>query len=120
MVQRLIGEEIEILWLPGKGTTFEIYFPEYEAESVARLEKPEESIPQGTETILIAEDEELLLNRARDSNATGVHGARGPHPDRSLVGCGKPFRRDPSPACGRCLREALHANGSCGKSEGGS
>ena len=42
---------------PGKGTTFKIYFPECEGESVAVPEKPEETLPQGTETILIAEDE---------------------------------------------------------------
>ncbi|MBI3193881.1 MAG: response regulator, partial [Ignavibacteriae bacterium] len=46
----------------GKGTTFHLYFPSYHAEPIMMEPKPQ-IVPvfmQGTETILVAEDEELL------------------------------------------------------------
>ncbi len=44
---------------PGRGTTFKIYFPRTE-EGVAPLQKTEEGIPRGTETVLVVEDEVAL------------------------------------------------------------
>jgi PAS domain S-box-containing protein len=48
---------------PGKGTTFKIYLPRFEAETV---HVPSEEItvkrPTGTETILLVEDDEAILN----------------------------------------------------------
>jgi len=44
---------------PGRGTTFKIYFPRTE-EIVSPIQKTEEEIPRGTETILVVEDEPAL------------------------------------------------------------
>jgi len=44
---------------PGRGTTFKIYFPRTQ-ESVSPIQKPEEEIPRGTETVMIVEDEAAL------------------------------------------------------------
>jgi len=41
---------------PGRGTTFKIYFPSTE-ENVSPIQKTEQDIPSGTETILVVEDE---------------------------------------------------------------
>jgi two-component system, cell cycle sensor histidine kinase and response regulator CckA len=41
---------------PGRGTTFKIYFPSTE-ESVSPIQKTEQDIQSGTETILVVEDE---------------------------------------------------------------
>ena len=51
---------------PGKGTTFKIYLPRFEAETVQvpseeRAGKP----PTGTETILLVEDDEAILKLCR-------------------------------------------------------
>jgi len=48
---------------PGKGTTFKIYLPRFEAET-AQVPPGEEAgmPPAGTETILLVEDDEAILN----------------------------------------------------------
>ena len=51
---------------PGKGTTFKIYLPRFEAETAQVL--PEEVAgkpPTGTETILVVEDDEAILNLSK-------------------------------------------------------
>jgi len=45
---------------PGKGTTFRIYFPASEATSEEKEEKRDVAVKGGTETILLAEDEESI------------------------------------------------------------
>jgi PAS domain S-box-containing protein len=48
---------------PGKGTTFKIYLPRFEAETAQDFpEKPAGKSPTGTETILLVEDDEAILN----------------------------------------------------------
>jgi PAS domain S-box-containing protein len=49
---------------PGQGTTFKLYFPVVQAESIKqRLEQKEKcEIPGGTETILLVDDEEAVLD----------------------------------------------------------
>ncbi|RJR53124.1 MAG: PAS domain S-box protein [Desulfobacteraceae bacterium] len=49
----------------GHGTTFRLYFPNCEGEGLVNQEKAGAAIPEGTETVLIAEDELPLLNIAR-------------------------------------------------------
>jgi len=46
---------------PGKGTTFKIYFPVHKGASSA-LEQPvkKEAVPQGSETILLVEDDDMV------------------------------------------------------------
>jgi two-component system, cell cycle sensor histidine kinase and response regulator CckA len=51
----------------GKGTTFKIYLPRFNGEIEAPVEKHEEIPLKGTETILIVEDEEQLLDLAKTS-----------------------------------------------------
>ncbi len=47
---------------PGTGTTFKIYFPVYRGDETALLpETPEQSISGGNETILLVEDEVMIL-----------------------------------------------------------
>jgi signal transduction histidine kinase/ActR/RegA family two-component response regulator len=50
---------------PGLGTTFKIYFPRHLGEAEATLQKEQEASLEGTETVLIVEDEEQLLDLAR-------------------------------------------------------
>ena len=45
---------------PGEGTTFRIYFPASEAVSEEKKEKKEAAVKGGSETILLAEDEESI------------------------------------------------------------
>jgi DNA-binding NtrC family response regulator len=51
---------------PGNGTTFKIYLPRFEVETA---QVPSEEItvkrPTGTETILLAEDDEAILNLSK-------------------------------------------------------
>ena len=51
---------------PGKGTTFKIYLPRFEAETA---QVPPEEVagkrPTGTETILLVEDDEAILNLSK-------------------------------------------------------
>ncbi|MBN1103326.1 MAG: PAS domain S-box protein [Deltaproteobacteria bacterium] len=51
----------------GLGTTIKIYLPRFEGETVGAAEKADErKLPEGTETLLLAEDEASLLNVARE------------------------------------------------------
>jgi two-component system cell cycle sensor histidine kinase/response regulator CckA len=47
---------------PGAGTTFHIYLVAYPEEKLVTLEKKNEAIVGGTETVLVVEDEEALRN----------------------------------------------------------
>jgi len=52
---------------PGRGSTFKIYLPRFlaEAEPQARLESVRRPLRRGSETILVVEDEESVLELAR-------------------------------------------------------
>jgi two-component system, cell cycle sensor histidine kinase and response regulator CckA len=52
---------------PGRGTSFKVYLPRVEGEVIAAVETIEESVelPQGTETVLLVEDEESVRNLVR-------------------------------------------------------
>ncbi|HSR37179.1 MAG TPA: ATP-binding protein, partial [Desulfurivibrionaceae bacterium] len=51
---------------PGQGTTFKIYLPRCAAEEVVRSHSTEEvEPPHGTETVLLVEDEEMILTLGR-------------------------------------------------------
>jgi len=49
---------------PGKGTTFTIFFPAVEKDAVAESE-PAEKLPMGNEKILFIDDEQSIVNMAR-------------------------------------------------------
>lgn len=46
----------------GEGTTFQIYFPHNASEGLNPLQREEEKIPCGAETVLVVEDNDLLLD----------------------------------------------------------
>ncbi len=50
----------------GKGTTFTVYFPAMEGQSLPEGLEEREEIPQGKEVILVVDDEEVVLEIARD------------------------------------------------------
>lgn len=51
---------------PGVGTTFEVYLPIVEVEQQGLPLRPEQRIESGNETILFVDDEEMLVEMARD------------------------------------------------------
>ena len=55
---------IEVSSELGKGTTFKIYLPRFEGETIQSIEETEET-PEGTETILLVEDDEPVLNLSK-------------------------------------------------------
>ncbi len=50
---------------PGQGSVFKLYFPRFHGKADAPLERPGEAPIEGTETILVVEDEQQLLELAR-------------------------------------------------------
>jgi two-component system, cell cycle sensor histidine kinase and response regulator CckA len=51
---------------PGKGSTFKIYLPRYSGAEGTKIAEPKSDIPKGgTETILLVEDDEAVLNLAK-------------------------------------------------------
>lgn len=52
---------------PAKGTTFKIYFPRFYGEIDVPAKKQEDIPLQGTESILVVEDEEQVLDLAKSS-----------------------------------------------------
>ncbi|MBI5341917.1 MAG: response regulator [Deltaproteobacteria bacterium] len=60
------GGFVNVYSEPGKGTTFRIYMPRVVAgEAEAPAIPPSETVPGGTETLLLVEDDESILNLAR-------------------------------------------------------
>jgi two-component system cell cycle sensor histidine kinase/response regulator CckA len=51
---------------PGRGTTFRVYLPASNGTAEPRQPKRDEQIPKGTETILLAEDNEGLQEAAKE------------------------------------------------------
>jgi two-component system, cell cycle sensor histidine kinase and response regulator CckA len=51
---------------PGRGTTFRVYLPASSGTAEPRQPKHDEQIPKGTETILLAEDNEGLQEAAKE------------------------------------------------------
>jgi CheY-like chemotaxis protein len=64
-IVRQNGGFINVYSEPGKGTTFRIYFPRCRAEIVEPAdESVEMKVQGGTETVMVVEDEESVLNLA--------------------------------------------------------
>ena len=59
---------LEVVSEPGKGTTFDVFWPATDGVAVSKKEEvaPAEEIVGGTETILIVEDEPILREMTRD------------------------------------------------------
>ncbi|MBM4195045.1 MAG: response regulator [Gemmatimonadetes bacterium] len=72
MVYGIVKQSNGYIWAesaPGQGTTFRVYLPQAEGAAVAALglgEGAPSRAPRGTETLLVAEDEESLLGLVRD------------------------------------------------------
>jgi CheY-like chemotaxis protein len=56
---------IDVLSEPGRGTTFKLYFPRVDAEPVTETARPSVDPLDGTETVLLVEDEEQILDLGR-------------------------------------------------------
>jgi len=50
----------------GKGTTFDIHLPASKKEVTKKEKKLEDNILKGTETILLVDDEDMILNVGKD------------------------------------------------------
>jgi PAS domain S-box-containing protein len=83
------GGEITVESELGKGTTFRIYLPKVESASRALgLEEAVPPVDSGTETILIVEDDETLLELAWEILTDGGYNAiRAPSGPSALVQC---------------------------------
>lgn len=55
---------IEIDTVPGQGATFNIYLPQAEGRPAPQTEPEQPSVPGGSETVLVVEDEDLVRNLA--------------------------------------------------------
>jgi signal transduction histidine kinase/CheY-like chemotaxis protein len=56
---------IEVTSEPGKGTTFKIFFPcVTDGDLVDRTQRPDAALPEGTETVLLVEDNSMVLEFA--------------------------------------------------------
>lgn len=71
---------------PGLGSTFRLYFPRLRSEQPETADGAQQTAPEGgTETILLVEDEETVLNLARDMlENLGYHVLAVKKPDEAL------------------------------------
>jgi two-component system cell cycle sensor histidine kinase/response regulator CckA len=60
------GGIINVYSEEGKGSTFNIYLPASEKEVTVKKTKPSEGILQGTETVLLVDDEEAILEVGKE------------------------------------------------------
>ncbi|MBV9506414.1 MAG: response regulator [Acidobacteriia bacterium] len=61
------GGSLNVESAPGRGTIFEVYLPRIEQPLAVEEEKPKESAPRGTETILLVEDDEMVRSLVRET-----------------------------------------------------
>src|ERR1051326_581345 len=69
MVYGIVKQSDGNVWVysePGKGTTFKIYLPRVDERVEVDESRPVVELPRATETILLAEDEEMVRNLARE------------------------------------------------------
>jgi signal transduction histidine kinase len=68
--QRIIGQcggFIDVRSEPGKGSTFDVYFPRvYEQAAATGRRAPARTLPKGTETLLLVEDDPAVRHLAAD------------------------------------------------------
>jgi CheY-like chemotaxis protein len=59
------GGQINVTSLPGKGTTFDVFFPQIDAGD-ATTDHDQDDTPVGKERILLIDDEEMIIEIGRD------------------------------------------------------
>jgi PAS domain S-box-containing protein len=65
-VVKQYGGDIQVFSQPNAGTTFTLLFPRHVPVKEDKVESEAATIPRGTETVLIVEDDELVLRLAED------------------------------------------------------
>ena len=58
---------VEVYSVPGRGTSVKVYLPRIDQPAIVESEVLRQTVPQGSETILVVEDDEMVRNLVRET-----------------------------------------------------